>query len=63
MIRVKVNLTEEQRSVVERLAARNGVSMSEVVRRAIDQWIAERGTSDGEGSDTVAGSAGDQRAE
>jgi 16S rRNA U516 pseudouridylate synthase RsuA-like enzyme len=39
MVRVQVRLTDEQSRAVKRLAAAEGVSVSEIVRRSIDAFI------------------------
>lgn len=37
--RTQVYLTEEQRARVDRAAAAEGVTMAEVIRRAIDEYV------------------------
>jgi hypothetical protein len=39
--RTQVYLTSEQRSRIDRTAASEGVTMAEVIRRAIDQYLGE----------------------
>lgn len=48
MIRMQVRLTEEQASALRRIAARDGVSMPEVIRRAIDRMAAQEPAPDWE---------------
>jgi len=45
MVRTQIQLTEKQARELKRMAAREGVSMAEVVRRAVDAKIRE-GVSD-----------------
>ena len=39
MVRTQIQLTEEQAKAVKRLATVQGVSIAEVIRRAVDQVI------------------------
>ncbi len=39
--RTQVYLTEEQRRLIDRMATLQGVTMAEVVRRALDAYLAE----------------------
>ena len=39
MVRTQVQLTESQARTLRRIARREGVSMSEMVRRAVDQVV------------------------
>jgi len=39
--RTQVYLTEEQRARIDRAAAAEGVTMAEVIRRAIDEYVAD----------------------
>lgn len=39
MIRTQIQLTEEQARAVRALAEKSGVSMAEVIRRAVDQAL------------------------
>lgn len=41
MVRTQIQLTERQARELKRMAAREGVSMAEVVRRAVDAKIRE----------------------
>lgn len=41
MVRTQIQLTEPQARELKRMAAREGVSMAEVVRRAVDAKIRE----------------------
>jgi hypothetical protein len=43
MVRTQIQLTEKQARELKRIAAREGVSMAEVVRRAVDVKLRERG--------------------
>jgi hypothetical protein len=43
MIRTQIQLTEEQSRRVKEIAAREDISMAEVIRRAVDHWIATWG--------------------
>jgi hypothetical protein len=36
MVRTQIQLTEEQTALIKRIAATEGVSMAEIIRRAID---------------------------
>ncbi len=42
MIRTQVQLTDQQVRQLRKVAARDGVSMAEVIRRCIDRGIADR---------------------
>jgi hypothetical protein len=42
MIRTQVQLTEEQSQLVKTIAASEGVSLAEIIRRSIDQFIRMR---------------------
>jgi predicted DNA-binding protein len=46
MKRTQIRLTDEQWQRLKRVAAERGVSMSEVVREAIDQYIAAQNARD-----------------
>ena len=37
--RTQVDLTEEQRRLIDRIAAGDGVTMAEVIRRALDVYL------------------------
>ncbi len=39
MIRTQIRLTEEQSRKLKALAAKDNVSMAELIRRAIDYWL------------------------
>jgi len=39
MVRTQVQLTEKQAEVLKRVAAREGVSVAEVIRRAVDHVV------------------------
>jgi predicted DNA-binding protein len=39
--RTQVYLTEEQRARIDRAAAAEGVTMAEVIRRAIDEYVVD----------------------
>jgi hypothetical protein len=39
MVRTQVQLTEEQAAAVKRIAAREGISMAEVIRQAVEAQI------------------------
>lgn len=41
MIRTQIQLTERQASVVKEMAAREDISMAEVIRQAIDRLVAD----------------------
>lgn len=43
MIRTQIQLTEEQSRKVKEVAQREDISMAEVIRRAVDHWIATYG--------------------
>lgn len=42
MVRTQIQLTERQARELKRVAAREGISMAEVIRRAVDEKIRER---------------------
>jgi predicted DNA-binding protein len=42
MVRTQIYLTDEQKLQLERLAAANGKKQSEMIREAIDRYLAER---------------------
>jgi hypothetical protein len=44
MIRTQIQLTEQQAEVLKATAARQGVSMAEVIRQSIDHLIETAGT-------------------
>ncbi len=48
MLRTQIQLTEEQTRVVRSVAAKQGISMAEVIRRAIDQTLGGPGRPDEE---------------
>ena len=39
MVRTQIQLTEPQASILKKMAARNGLSMAELIRQAIDQMV------------------------
>jgi metal-responsive CopG/Arc/MetJ family transcriptional regulator len=41
MVRIQIQLTEEQARALKDVAAREGVSMAELIRRAVDRIIGE----------------------
>lgn len=43
MVRTQIQLTEEQADTLRELAAKEGASMAELVRQAVDELIRERG--------------------
>jgi Arc/MetJ-type ribon-helix-helix transcriptional regulator len=43
MIRTQIQLTEEQSRGVKALAQREGISMAELIRRAVDDWLRKHG--------------------
>jgi metal-responsive CopG/Arc/MetJ family transcriptional regulator len=43
MIRTQIQLTEEQSRRVKAVAERENVSMAEIIRRAVDAWLATHG--------------------
>jgi len=43
MIRTQIQLTEEQSRRVKEVAERENVSMAEIIRQAVDHWIATYG--------------------
>ena len=47
-IRTQVYLTSEQRVRIDQLAARDGMTLAEVVRRALDRYIDDTGIDEGE---------------
>ncbi|MEX2557542.1 MAG: ribbon-helix-helix protein, CopG family [Actinomycetota bacterium] len=46
MIRTQIQLEESQAAALRRLAAEQGVSMAELIRRAIDESLLQRGEGD-----------------
>lgn len=46
MIRTQIQLTEDQAQKLKGLAAREGVSMAELIRRSIDDHLARVGSED-----------------
>jgi hypothetical protein len=42
MVRMQIQLTEAQLRVLRETASRQGVSVSELVRRAVDRWVETR---------------------
>jgi predicted transcriptional regulator len=44
MIRTQIQLSEEQVERLKELAAQRSASMAELIRQAIDQWIATEGS-------------------
>jgi hypothetical protein len=44
MIRTQIQLTEDQARALRSAAAAEHASLAEVIRRAIDAWLAEHGT-------------------
>jgi Arc/MetJ-type ribon-helix-helix transcriptional regulator len=46
MVRTQVYLTEEEKSNLESVALAQGVSQSDLIRQAIDELLAKRGTID-----------------
>jgi len=44
MVRTQIQLTERQARELKRMAAREGVSMAEVIRKAVDAKLREGGT-------------------
>lgn len=45
MVRTQVQFTEEQIEALRALAAREAVSVSELVRRAVEAWVATEASS------------------
>jgi len=43
MVRTQIQLTERQARELKRIAAREGVSMAEIIRRAVDSKIKQGG--------------------
>jgi predicted DNA-binding ribbon-helix-helix protein len=39
MVRTQIQLTEEQSQHVKEIAERENISMSEVIRRVVDDWL------------------------
>jgi Ribbon-helix-helix domain len=46
VIRTQIQLTNEQSTALKTLAARNGVSVAELIRRAVESLIQSAGTVD-----------------
>ncbi len=44
MIRTQIQLTEEQARRVKMLARRANISMAEVIRQAVDEWLEHHAT-------------------
>jgi len=44
MKRTQVQLTEEQAEYLEEMAEKEGVSKAEIIRRALDRWVLEKGS-------------------
>lgn len=44
VIRTQIQLTEDQSRALRSVAAAEHASLAEVIRRAIDEWLAARGT-------------------
>jgi hypothetical protein len=42
MVRTQIQLTERQARELKRMAAREGVSMAEIIRKAVDEKILEK---------------------
>ncbi|MHB1458366.1 MAG: ribbon-helix-helix domain-containing protein [Armatimonadota bacterium] len=42
MIRMQVQLTEEQSSALKQIAQREGISMAEAIRRSLDRYFDDR---------------------
>ncbi len=43
MVRTQIQLTEEQSRQIRSIAEENNKSMAEVIRRAVDDWLARYG--------------------
>ena len=43
MIRTQIQLTEEQSQEIKSIAEREDLSMAELIRRAVDDWLARYG--------------------
>jgi predicted DNA-binding protein len=41
--RTQIYLTEEQRRRIDRVASANGLTMAEVIRRAVDEYVDDQG--------------------
>jgi hypothetical protein len=44
MVRTQIYLDERQKSVLEKLSAERGASVSDLIRQAVDQFIAKAST-------------------
>ena len=42
MIRVNYHLTEQQIAALKKLSARTGITVAELIRRAVDAYISKR---------------------
>ena len=45
MVRIQVQLTEQQHEALQAVARRQGVSLAEVIRQAVDTALEQEGTS------------------
>lgn len=43
MVRTQIQLTEEQSRILKRMALERGVSMAELIRQSVDQFVRSRG--------------------
>jgi hypothetical protein len=43
MVRTQIQLTEEQSRALKRIALERGVSMAELIRQSVDQFMGSRG--------------------
>jgi metal-responsive CopG/Arc/MetJ family transcriptional regulator len=43
MKRTQIQLTAEQAEYLEEIAEKEGVSKAEIIRRALDRWVLEKG--------------------